>query len=213
MDIEIFADVVCPWCYIGEKHLEKALAERPELQVEKHWRPFQLNTDIPKEGIPWKDFARVKFGGLERAESMFAHVSQVGAKAGIDLRFDKVATAANTIDAHRLIIFARDKGKEWEMVESLFAAYFTEGRNLNDTEHLVEAATRAGLDEAEVRDYLTSGENAEEVLQSQQMAAELGIQGVPFFIIDGKYGISGAQPVEVFLQALDSIQAGTVTVE
>ncbi len=213
MEIEIFADVVCPWCYIGEKHLEKALAERPEIKVEKHWRPFQLNTDIPTEGIPWRDFAKVKFGGWERAQSMFAHVSQVGAKAGIDLKFENIATAANTIEAHRLILFARDKGKEWETTESLFSAYFTEGRNLNDTEHLVEIATRVGLDEAEVRAYLTSGENADEVLQSQQTAAELGIQGVPFFVIDGKYGISGAQPVEVFLQALDMIQAGKVAVE
>jgi predicted DsbA family dithiol-disulfide isomerase len=201
--VEVYADVVCPWCYIGKKRLESALALRPGLSVERRWRPFQLQPDLPREGVTWREFAQQKFGGWERAQSMFAHVAQTGAADGIDFNFDRVASAPNTLDAHRLILFAAEHNREWEMVDALFAAYFKEGRNLNDLSHLAEIAAQVGLDARQVSDYLAGSANEDAVNASQETAYELGIHGVPFYIFDNRYALSGAQPVKAFLYALD----------
>jgi predicted DsbA family dithiol-disulfide isomerase len=205
MVIDVYADVVCPWCYIGERRLERALRQRPDLQVERRWRPFQLQPGMPRAGLPWSDFARRKFGGVERARSAFAQVTAAGANEGITFAFDRVATAPNTVDAHRLILFGGQHGREWETAEGLFAAYFAEGRNLNDVDDLV--AVKSGLDADEARAYLASSEGVDEVYASQEEAGRLGIEGVPFYVFDGRYGLSGAQPLEVFLRALDLAQA------
>lgn len=206
MRIDVFSDVACPWCYIGERRLEAAMRQRPDIEIARHWRPFQLQPGLPPTGIPWNDFAPQKFGGAERARQMFAHVAEAGAPDGIDFRFDHVATAANTRDAHRLVLFAAEHGSEWHMAEALFKAYFTDGRDLNDVEQLVAVAAEAGLDADEVRKVLASQAYGEEVDMSQEVAAQYGIQGVPFFVIDNRYGLSGAQPVEVFLQVIDQVQ-------
>ena len=203
MLIEIYADIACPWCYIGERRLERALAERPGLRVERQWRPFQLQPDLPPGGLPWAEFSRTKFGGDERAQAAFAAVAQHGAGEGIDFRFDRMSTAANTANGHRLILFAARRGLEWPMVEALFAAHFTHGRDLSDDEQLVALAVEAGLPEATTRDYLASDEGMAEALASQAEARYLGITGVPFFIFDRRFGLSGAQPLAVFRQALD----------
>jgi predicted DsbA family dithiol-disulfide isomerase len=207
MIIDVYADIACPWCYIGKRRLEQALALRPDIVVERHWRPFQLQPDLPATGIPWQEFVPRKFGGTQRAQSMFAHVAQAGAPDGIDFRFDNVATAANTRDAHRLILYASEQNQEWPAAEALFKAYFTDGRNLNDLDDLAAVGASVGLDEAALRDYLTGSANSDIVDESQDLAAQLGIQGVPFYVINQRYGISGAQPVEVFLQMLDKIHA------
>lgn len=207
MIIDVYADVVCPWCYIGKRRLEQALAQRPALVVERHWRPFQLNPDLPPNGQDWGEFMRLKFGGEQRAQAAFAQVAAAGASDGLRFAFDRVASAANTVDAHRLILFAAQQGRSWEMADALFAAYFTEGRNLNDAEQLVTIAGDVGLDAAAVRALLHDSDGIDEVLDSQREAGRLGIRGVPFYVFDGRYGISGAQPVEVFVQALDQIAA------
>ena len=203
MVIDIYADVVCPWCYIGKRRLELALAERPGLEVERRWRPFQLQPDLPASGEPWAAFVQRKFGGAARAQAMFDHVAQIGAADGLRLAFDRVAHAANTRDAHRLILFAADQGREWEMADALFVAYFAEGRNLSDADELAAIAAGAGLGAPTARETLASGAYAAEVDASQQEAEQIGITGVPFYIFDQRYAISGAQPVEVFLRALD----------
>jgi predicted DsbA family dithiol-disulfide isomerase len=136
---------------------------------------------------------------------MFARVAQAGASDRIDFRFDQVATAPNTIDAHRLVLFAAERGQEWPMADALFAAHFTEGRDLNDPDQLVAVAESVGLDGTEVRAYLASNAGTAEVQASQEQAERLGITGVPFYVIAGRYGLSGAQPVEVFLRALDEL--------
>lgn len=210
MRIEVYADIACPWCYIGERRLEQAMQQRPDLEIVRHWRPFQLQPGLPATGVPWNEFAPRKFGGESRAEAMFQHVARVGAPDGIDFRFDRVATAANTTDGHRLILFAAEQGREWDMVERLFQAYFTDGRNLNNIDDLVAAAVAVGLDEAATRQFLDSDRFREEVAESQDIADQLGIQGVPFYIINERYGLSGAQPVEVFLQALDQVSSQSV---
>jgi predicted DsbA family dithiol-disulfide isomerase len=204
MTIEVYADVVCPWCYIGAKRLERALALRPEAGVDLRWRPFQLQPHMPAGGLPWREFAKAKFGGEEGARGAFARVTSVGASEGITFDFDRVASAPNTVDAHRVILHAARYALQRETANALFAAYFSEGRDLNDYEQLADIASGAGLDADEVRSMLASGEGAEEVRSSQEEAGRLGISGVPFYVFDGRYAVSGAQPVEVFLRALDA---------
>lgn len=202
LQIEIYADIACPWCYIGERRLERALAELLELEVEWRWRPFQLQPQLPAGGLPWAEFARTKFGGRERARQMFAHVTSVGAAEGIEFDFDRIASAPNTADAHRLILCARRSGREREAADALFRAYFTAGANLNDPETLVALGEGIGLDPDAVRGYLQSERGREEVSRSQQEARRLGISGVPFYIFSGRVALSGAQPPEVFREAI-----------
>jgi predicted DsbA family dithiol-disulfide isomerase len=203
--IDIFADVVCPWCYIGEKRLQAALDQRPDLQVERHWQPFQLRPDMPVEGEDWETFVNEKFGGMERAGQMFENVVQAGADSGIEFRFDRMTRSPNTVNAHRLILLAAGQGIEWEMVHKLFEEHFTEGTNLSDADSLVEAAVELGLDADLVREFLDGAEGQAEVFESQQVAEQLGISGVPFFIFDSRLAVSGAQPAEVFQQVLDRV--------
>ncbi len=209
MKIDVYADIACPWCYIGEKRLEQALSMRQELEVELRWRPFQLRPEMPREGIRWADFETRKLGGHERAQQIFARVTSVGAEDGIDFRFDKIQVAPNTLDAHRLVLFAREQGREWEAVHALFAAHFTEGRDVSDLDTLVEVAGGIGLDGGAARDYLLGDRNAEAVTESQEEAYSVGVQGVPFYVFDGRYALSGAQPLETFLWALDEVTQAT----
>jgi predicted DsbA family dithiol-disulfide isomerase len=209
MLIDVYTDVVCPWCYIGEKRLAKALAERPDLEVEVRWRPFQLEPGIPEGGLPWAEFSQRKFGGESGAKAAFFRVAAAGERDGIRFDFGRVASAPNTVDAHRLILFARNHRLQQELSDALFGAYFTEGKDLNDHEELVHVASSVGLDATEVREYLAGEEGAYEVLSSQEEAWRLGITGVPFYVFEGRYAIYGAQPVEVFGEALDMVRAGT----
>jgi predicted DsbA family dithiol-disulfide isomerase len=203
MLIDVYSDVVCPWCYIGERRLTKALEGRPEVEV--RWRPFQLQPGMPEGGLPWAEFSRQKFGGEGNAEATFSRVSAVGEQDGIHFDFGRVASAPNTIDAHRLILFADEYVTQWELADALFRAYFADGRNLNDHEQLVAVASSVGVDGQEVREYLAGEVGVSGVWSSQQEAGRLGITGVPFHVLDGRYALYGAQPVEVFGEALDTV--------
>ena len=207
MLIDVYSDVVCPWCYIGEKRLSRALAARPDLEAEVRWRPFQLQPDMPEGGVPWAAFSREKFGGEGGAEAAFSHVSAAGEGDGIRFDFGRVARAPNTVDAHRLILFAGGYGMQWELADALFRAYFTEGKNLNAHEELAQVASSVGLDAEEVREYFAGDEGASQVRSSQEEARRLGITGVPFYVFDGRYALYGAQPVGVFGEALDMTPA------
>jgi predicted DsbA family dithiol-disulfide isomerase len=204
--IDMFSDVVCPWCYIGERRLQAAIAQRPGLAVTRNWQPFQLRPDMPVEGQNWKQLIDEKFGGAERANEMFAHITQLGTEEGIEFAFDRVASAANTTNAHRLILFAASQEREWETANALYRAYFTEGKNLNSQDDLVAVAETAGLDPAATRSFLQSDEGVAEVQQSQNTANQLGISGVPFFIFNNQYAVSGAQPAELFLEVFDKLR-------
>jgi predicted DsbA family dithiol-disulfide isomerase len=203
MQIEMYADVVCPWCYIGETRLDKALALRPDMMVEKVWRPFQLRPELPREGANWRTFAVEKFGGEARAQQIFNQVAQVGKEDGLEFNFDRIASAANTLDAHRLILLAAEENKSAEMAHNLFVGYFRDGRNLNNQVELLDMAIESGVSVEKVTALLESDQYLAEVLESQAIAAELGISGVPFFIFNGKYALSGAQSVDIFVKALD----------
>ena len=198
MQIEVYADIACPWCYIGERRLERALAERPDLRVERHWRPFQLQHDMPAGGVPWGEFVERKFGGPARAQTGFAQVATAGQGEGIRFAFDLMPKAPNTRDAHRLIRFAADRGREWAMAEALFAAYFSEGGDITDREQLVALAEHVGLDPAAARACLADDDYGPEIDAAQGAARERGVSSVPLFVFNGRYALSGAHAVEVF---------------
>ncbi len=208
VSIAVWSDVVCPWCYIGERRLRQALAARPDVEVELHWRPFQLQPRMPPSGVAWQEFAPRKFGGQAGMDAAFAQVTQVGAGDGIAFRFDRVATAPNTVDAHRLILLAEERGRVADAVEAFFAGYFSEGANLNDLETLVRLVARAGIGEADARAVLEEDDFWTDVLESQREADQLGLRGVPFYTFrapDGhQWGINGAAEAEVFVQTLDT---------
>ena len=204
--LDVYADIACPWCYVAEARLEQALALRPGLEVTRHWRPFQLQPQLPPEGLPWRSFAERKFGGWERALTMFEQLGSVGREAGIAFDFTGIQKANNTADAHRLVLLAERKGFGLTVAHALFRAYFEEGRDLNDEETLLGIAEVAGLERDEMRRYLQSDENRAAVAESQREAGELGVQSVPFYVFNRTYGVSGAQPVDVLVNVLDQIQ-------
>ncbi|MFJ8581444.1 DsbA family protein [Micromonospora sp. NPDC093277] len=203
MEIEIYADVVCPWCWIGKRRLEQAL-ESYDGEVTIRFRPFQLDPTPVTEPKPLVEALAAKFGGRERAEGMFAHVTQVAAGAGLDLHFER-AVQANTFEAHRLIRYATERGRAAELVEALYRAHFHDGVNVGSTEALVKLATEVGLDEAETREYLESNLGRREVAAALATAREIGVSSVPTFVLAGKYAVTGAQEPETLLAALREV--------
>ncbi|AXO32354.1 DsbA family protein [Micromonospora chalcea] len=203
MDIEIYADVVCPWCWIGKRRLEQAL-EAYDGDVTVRFRPFQLDPTPVTEPKPLLEALGDKFGGRDKAEGMAAHVTGVAAGAGLDLRFDR-AVAANTFDAHRLVRFATERGRSAEMVERLYRAHFHDGVDVGSIDALVTLAGEAGLDETEARQYLESNLGRREVAADLSDAHQLGVSSVPTFVLAGKYAVTGAQEPETLLAALREV--------
>ncbi|MEP7329194.1 MAG: DsbA family oxidoreductase [Betaproteobacteria bacterium] len=208
LTIDVVSDVVCPWCYIGKRRLEEALAQlrvaEPDLPVEVRWHPFQLNPDLPPEGADRQQYLERKFGGPQRAKEIYARVEAAGTTVGIPFAFDAIERQPNTLLAHRLIAWAqsRPEGNADALVESLFAAYFIDGLYLGDPEVLVARAQAAGFDPDDARALLASHELAEAVEGADRRARELGVSGVPFFIMDGKTAVSGAQEAATLLEAI-----------
>ncbi|MCS4240350.1 putative DsbA family dithiol-disulfide isomerase [Myroides gitamensis] len=205
MKVEIWSDVMCPFCYVGKKHFENALAQLPfKDKIEVEWKSFQLDPTLPVEGASEStlDYL-VKRKGMpkEQIEGMMHHLDQSGAAVGIEFRQD-IAIPVNTFRAHRLIHLAQIHGKGNEMEEALFFAHFTAGKNVGDLEVLTDLATSIGLNKEEVVALLQSEEQTQEVKNDIEEAQALGISGVPFFVVDRKYGISGAQPIDTFAEAL-----------
>ncbi len=209
MHIEIWSDLVCPYCYIGKRNFETALARFEHRDdVEVSWRSFQLAPDLPRdvEGDV-HDYLAAKYGGgRERAKEMNARVTETAAAAGLTYNLDS-AVLGNTFDAHRVTHLAARHGLQDEAEERLFRAYFTESEHLADPETLVRLASEIGLDPGEVRTMLAGDEFADAVRADIQAAHEMGISGVPTFVVDRRYAITGAQPPELILRALEQIAA------
>jgi predicted DsbA family dithiol-disulfide isomerase len=205
MKVEIWSDVMCPFCYIGKRRFEDALAHFAHKdKIEIEWKSFQLNPDLVTDPeIKIDEYLADKKGwGLEQARQMNAHVTQMAAEVGLTYNFDK-AVVANSFNAHRISHLAKKHGLGVAMEEQLFKAYFTDGKNIDDRETLIELGTQIGLDADEIKQTLEGSAYAEDVRRDIAEAQYLGIQGVPFFVMNGKYAVSGAQAVPVFEQTLE----------
>lgn len=213
LTIDVISDVVCPWCYIGKRRLEAALAlvaeERAAGEVSVRWHPFELNPELPAAGLDRRAYLEAKFGGPERAAAIYERLRGAGATVGIPFALDRIARQPNTRDAHRLIAWAQARGNAEPLIEKLFAAYFLEGRNPGERDVLAAIAGEAGEDSAAARAMLESGEGRDEVEASERRAQEIGIGGVPFFIFNGRLAVSGAQEPRVLAQAMaEAAKAG-----
>jgi predicted DsbA family dithiol-disulfide isomerase len=203
--IDVVSDVVCPWCFIGKKRLENAVALVPDIPVEVHFRPYYLNDWIPREGIARNDYLTKKFGSPERYHGIAGRVATAAAEEGLIYDKDNISRQPNTIDAHRLIYWADPKGLAPQMKQRLMDLYFTEGADLSDREVLVKAAADVGLDADKVRADLATDKDEEIIERAAQSAKDAGIDGVPTFIFAGKYAVSGAQEPQTLAQVIRQI--------
>lgn len=208
MKIGLFQDTVCPWCRVGKAHLFKALEQFQQEPVEVRYHAFLLDPTTPPEGRPMSSLVE-RLGGQARADEMHARVCQIGEACGVDFQFEKIDHIPNTMRSHELIKLAPLDRQE-AVVQELHDAYFSRGEDIGDMEVLLEVARRVGLDTQVIQNGLLHEEKRAEVLEDLQFARDAGISGVPFFIFDGKYALSGAQPVEVFVQVLEQISSGNV---
>ncbi len=210
LKIDMVSDVVCPWCVIGFKRLEKALQQlQGEIEADIEWHPFELNPQMPPEGEALSEHIARKYGSTpEQSAANRQHITFFGQELGFQFDFSKMSHIYNTFSAHRVLHWARDKGRQKEMELGLFDAYFTEGKDPSDPEVLSTVAEAAGLDGNMARDIATSDQYTQEVRAEQQHFTSLGIQAVPAFIVEDKYLISGAQDSTVFVKALKEIAAG-----
>jgi predicted DsbA family dithiol-disulfide isomerase len=214
LTVEVYSDVICPWCYVGKRRLERALAQlNGTVQVQVRWRPFQLNPTMPKEGIDRKTYLEAKFGGSEAAQAIYGQVARAGAEEGIPFAFERIARTPNTLTAHRLIWLAGHHGKQDAMVEMLFRQYFLEGGDIENLEMLSHAAVSAGFDQTAIKTFLVSNEGVEEVKAEEATGHRLGIRAVPYFLLNGTSALSGAQPPDQFLAAFRQIESGSVVGE
>jgi predicted DsbA family dithiol-disulfide isomerase len=203
MHLDVFSDTICPWCYVGKRRLERALKARPQRGLKVRWRAFQLNPGMPAEGMDRKAYVEAKFGGTERARAIYDTVRAVGVAEGIEFAFDRIKRTPNTLHSHRLIRFAAAHDRQNETLEALFQAYFVQGRNIGDRAVLSHVAADAGLNQQEAMDYLAADTDLDTVLGEDTMARRAGINGVPCFIFNGRYALSGAQEPEAFFQLFD----------
>ncbi|MGV3553273.1 DsbA family oxidoreductase [Rhizobium sp.] len=208
LDIDIVSDVVCPWCYLGQRRLGLALESLTgEIGANITWRPYQLEPNAPPEGFDAFDYLARKIGGAERVKQSHEMLSKMGAEIGLPFAFEKATRLPNTLDAHRLLYWAGqvDAATQDKVAHALFTANFVEGRNVGDHETLAEIAAACGMHAATVRERLATDVDRDTVRTEIARAQQVGVSGVPFFIIDGKYAISGAQGVDVFANALRQI--------
>ena len=208
LPIDIISDVICPWCFIGKRRLEKAIAA-PDRQheVRVRWLPFQLNPTMPNEGISRRDYRIKKFGSWERSQELDAKVVAVGEEEGIHFAFDRIERTPNTLDAHRLIWLADKDGVQDAVMEALFLAYFTDGRDISNRQTLIDVVADAGLDRHQAEEVLNRGEEMEAIKEAGELSRQFRVDGVPFFIISGKVTLSGAQQPDAFLDAFTQVIA------
>jgi len=200
--VDVISDVVCPWCYIGKRRLEKAIvALERQHEVRVRWLPFQLNPTMPKEGISRREYRIKKFGSGERSLELDGRVIEVGKAEGINFAFDRIERTPNTLDAHRLIWLADQQGVQDAVVEALFRAYFTEGRDISSRQTLIDVVAKAGLDRAKAECVLNGDDGVEAVKEAEELSRRFRVEGVPFFVVNNKITLSGAQQPEAFVEA------------
>jgi len=203
LEIDVISDVMCPWCYIGKTNLDAAIAEAHDLDVVVRWRPYQLDNTLPKEGLDRATYLNNKFGGEERAQEIYGRIRDAGKSLGIDFNFEDMKVSPNTLDAHRVIMWAGGQSSETQnkLVERLFEIFFLEGGNIGLDEVLTQAAEFAGMDPKIVDDLLGKEDDKDRVSSEIDHARQMGVQGVPCFIVDNKFAVMGAQPPEQLVGA------------
>ncbi len=205
MILDVFSDPVCPWCYIGKRRLEKSLGTAPEARRPQiRWRAFMLNPDMPVGGMERNAYLALKFGGSRRATAFYRTISQAGLEEGIAFAFGDIHRTPSTVAAHRLIGWAGERGVQDRLVEEMFAAYFIRGVDIGHPGLLADLAEASGLARDDAEAFLDSGDGADTVLAEHNLAQRIGIDGVPCFILDGRYAVSGAQSPEVLQRMIDT---------
>ena len=200
LSVEVISDVICPWCLIGKRRLEKAIATLG-VPVNVRWHAFQLNLTMPKEGVSRREYRTKKFGSWERSMQLDANIVATGKDEGVLFDFDRMERTPNTLDAHRLIWLADKQGVQDAVVEALFMAYFTEGKDISNRQTLLDVAAEAGLDRSKAEGVLNSSDGEEAIREAHELSRRVRVEVVPFFIINGKVTLSGAQPPDAFLAA------------
>ncbi len=204
VEVDVVSDVMCPWCYIGRKRLEKALNSLENTDVEVRWRPYQLDSTLPPEGKDRQKYLSDKFGGAEQAQEKYRQIELAGKAEGINFSFEKIEIAPNTLNAHRLIRWSANGGEEVQqkMVDRLFELFFEEGANLADNDVLIEAGVEVGMDRDLLEKLLPTDADLKEVKQEVALAQNMGIRGVPCFIVNNKHAVMGAQEAETIAGAI-----------
>lgn len=205
LTIDVFADPVCPWCWIGKRRLEAALAVRPDVEATVRYLPYQLDPAIPPEGLPREDYLESKFDDPARLRATHDQIVAIGRDEGIAFLFSEIERAPNTLDAHRAILWAAEEGPvaQGALIERLFESYFTDGQDISDRDVIAAAADEAGLDWETLRDRLDGDDDVEAVREEAERARAIGVEGVPCFILAGKLVVMGAHPSEVLVEAID----------
>lgn len=204
--LDIISDPICPWCYIGKARLDRALEAAGDHPFNIHWRPFQLNPDMPVEGMDRREYLELKFGGRDGAIKVYGEIAKHAEAAGLDIAFEKIKRTPNTINAHRLIHWARIEEKQTPVVSQLFKRYFRDGQDISDPEVLADVAKTVGMDVDMVTRLLDSDAEIEDIRAEDRKSREMGVQGVPCFIVGATHALSGAQPTELWTQVIDEIR-------
>ncbi len=203
MNVDIISDTICPWCFVGKRRFERALRERPDVQAEVRWRTFQLNPEMPAEGMDRSDYVNQKFGGEEQAHAVYGNIRGVGQVEGIPFDFSAIRRTPNTVDSHRLIRWAGSAGLQDAVVERLFERYFTQGADIGSQEELIDVARHVGMDADLVSDLFERGEDIELVRKEDEAARAMGVNAVPCFVFAKKYVVFGAQEADAFNELFD----------
>lgn len=203
--LDIISDPICPWCYIGKTHLDKALAQVPGHPFVIEWHPFQLNPDMPLDGMDRRDYLEAKFGGKDAAVKAYAPVVEHAEKAGLTINYEAMKRTPNTLNAHRLIHWAGIESKQTEAVDALFQAYFVDGRDIGEPEVLGDIADSIGMDAAVVQKLLSTDNDTDEIKARDAHSRQMGVSSVPTFIVDNKHAVPGAQPPELWLKVIGEI--------
>ncbi len=203
MQIDVVSDTICPWCFIGKRRLERALALRPAIEFDVRWRAYRLDPTVPSEGVDRKAYMKAKFGDSPRSHAMADALRNAGTVENIAFAFDRITKTPNTLDSHRLIRWAGSAGMQDAVVETLFRTYFEEGSDIGSREILMAVAEETGMDTALVGELLEAGADREIVEREDALAHQMGVSGVPTFIFANKYAISGAQDPEVLVRVID----------
>ena len=209
VEIDVVSDVMCPWCLIGKRRLEKALTMLDGIEVEVRWRPYQLDSTLPEKGKDRQQYLEDKFGGPEQAREIYGRIEEAGKSEGIDFAFDKIKVAPNTLNAHRVIRWAANGGEEAQqkIVERLFELFFVEGANIGDPAVLLEAAGTVGMNVEVMETLLPTDADRKEVQNEIEAARKMGVTGVPCFIINNKYAVMGAQEPATIAEAIKNAAA------